>query len=122
MSFPNIPDVDASVDISLEDSINLLLASVAFEELGLAHLINSEAEKIQYVLGTIEGQTKLTTPPTIEELLKIDSSVDHTLKDIIKKEMLLEFKVEDILTITTPTTTASTTETETETETTAKPD
>ena len=41
MSFPNIPDVDASVDISTEDSVNLLLASVAFEELALAHIINA---------------------------------------------------------------------------------
>ena len=41
MSFPNIPDVDASVDISTEDSVNLLLASIAFEELGLAHIINA---------------------------------------------------------------------------------
>lgn len=31
MSFPNIPDVDATINISLEDSIKLLLASVAFE-------------------------------------------------------------------------------------------
>ena len=56
MSFPNIPDVDASVDISTEDSVNLLLASIAFEELGLAHIINAEAEKIQFVLGTLEDQ------------------------------------------------------------------
>lgn len=56
MSFPNIPDVDASVSLSTEDSVNLLLASVAFEELGLAHMINAEAEKVQYVLGTLEGK------------------------------------------------------------------
>lgn len=113
MSFPNIPDVDASIDISTEDSVNLLLASVAFEELGLAHLINAEAEKIQYVLGTIEGQARLDPPPTLEELLLVNQSVDHTLRDIIKKEMLLQFKLEDVLTISTTTTSTTTTTTTT---------
>ncbi len=111
MSFPNIPDVDASIDISIEDSVNLLLASVAFEELGLAHLINAEAEKIQYVLGTIEGQTRLDPPPTMDDLLVVNHSVDQTLRDIIKKEMLLQFKLEDVLTISTTTTTTSTSST-----------
>lgn len=113
MSFPNIPDVDASVDISTEDSVNLLLASVAFEELGLAHLINAEAEKIQYVLGTIEGQARLDPPPTLEELLLVNHSVDQTLRDIIKKEMLLQFKLEDVMTISTTTTSTTTTTTTT---------
>lgn len=97
MSFPTIPDVDASIDITRNDSLNLLLASIAFEELGLAHIINAEGEKIQYVLGTIEGQRPLETPPTIEDLLAIDRSVDQTLRNVIKKEMLLQFKLEDIL-------------------------
>lgn len=113
MSFPNIPDVDASVEISIDDSVNLLLASVAFEELGLAHLINAEAEKLQFVLGTLEGQTPLEEAPTIEDLLLVNSSIDQTLKDIIKKEMLLQFKLESVLTISTTITTTSTTSTST---------
>jgi Trk K+ transport system NAD-binding subunit len=115
MSFPNIPDVDAKISITLEDSVNLLLASVAFEELGLAHIINAEAEKIQYVLGTIEGQTRLEPPPTIEDLLAINRSVNKTLQTVIKKEMLLQFKLEDTLSISTSTTTTSTTTTTTTT-------
>ena len=111
MSFPNIPDVNASVSLTPEDSANLLLASAAFEELGLAHLINAEAEKLQYVLGTIEGQTKLAEPPTLEELLRVNRSIDQTLREIIKKEMLIEFQVEDALTISTTTTSTTTTTT-----------
>ena len=115
MSFPNIPDVDATVSLSTEDSVNLLLASVAFEELALAHLINAEAEKLQFVLGTIEDQVPLETPPTLDDLLLVNRSIDQTLRDIIKKEMLLEFKLEDVLTISTTTTTTSTTTTTTTT-------
>lgn len=110
MSMPNIPDVDATISITLEDSVNLLLASIAFEELGLAHIINAEAEKVQYVLGTIEGQTTFVEP-TIDDLLAINDSVEKTLRNVIKKEMLLQFKLEDTITITTTSSTSTTTTT-----------
>ena len=55
MSFPKIPDVNPKINFRQEDAINLLLASIAFEELGLAHIINAEAEKIQFILGTHPG-------------------------------------------------------------------
>ena len=113
MSFPNIPDVDASVDISTEDSVNLLLASIAFEELGLAHIINAEAEKIQFVLGTLEDQEWERTTPPIEDLLDINRSVDQALKEVIKTQMLLQFKLEDVLTISTTTTSTTSTTTTT---------
>lgn len=109
MSFPNIPDVDATISIAQQDSVNLLLASVAFEELGLAHMINAEAEKIQFILGTLEGHAPLPMPPTIDELLQIDRSAHQTLKNVIKKQMLLQFKLEDTLSISTSTTTTTTT-------------
>ena len=111
MSFPNIPEIDASINIILEDSVNLLLASIAFEELGLAHIINAEAEKIQYVLGTLEDQEPPETPPTIDELLEVNRSVDQTLRNVIKNQMLLQFKLEDTLSITTTSTTSTTTTT-----------
>jgi len=118
MSFPNIPDVSPAIDVTTEDSINLLLASIAFEELGLAHIINAEAEKIQYVLGTIVDQTPLAIPPTVEDLLAINSSVEHTLRNVIKTQMLLQFKLEDVITITITTSTSTTTTTTTSTTTT----
>lgn len=112
MSFPNLPDVDPEVDIKIEDAINLLLASIAFEELGLAHIINAEAEKIQFVLGTLhekkahdkhdkhhthDKHDKCEICPTIEDLKEIDRSVERVLKNIIKKEMILEFKLENVI-------------------------
>ncbi|MDF2946164.1 MAG: hypothetical protein K0S51_843 [Bacillales bacterium] len=99
MSFPNIPNVTPTIDIDREDVINLLLASIAFEELGLAHIINSEAEKIQAVLGTLPSSSVRAT--TIEDLLAINQSVNTTLKTVVKKEMLLQFKLEDVLEIPT---------------------
>jgi hypothetical protein len=115
MSYPNIPDVDATISITKADSINLLLASIAFEELALAHIVNAEAEKIQFVLGTLPEQNPPETPPTIEDLLEIDRSVERTLRNVIKKEMLLQFKLEDTLSTTTVSTTTTTTTTTQET-------
>ncbi|OQB14150.1 MAG: hypothetical protein BWY15_01270 [Firmicutes bacterium ADurb.Bin193] len=120
MSFPNIPDVLPAIDIKTDQVINLLLASIAFEELGLAHIINAEAEKIQFILGTIEGQTPLDPPPTFEDLLRINRSVEETLKSVIKNQMLLQFKLENILDITTTTTTSTTTSTTSSTTTTTQ--
>lgn len=95
LSFPNIPNVTPSIDLSREDVINLLLASIAFEELGLAHIINSEAEKIQAVLGTLPDTDLGVT--SLSELLATNQSVNRTLKTALKTQMLLQFKMEDIL-------------------------
>lgn len=101
MSMPNIPDINPTIDIKTPDVINLLLASIAFEELGLAHIINAEAEKIQSVLGTLPGQT--VNNPTVNQLERIDNITGRVLRDVIKKEMLLQFKLEDILDLLTAT-------------------
>ena len=90
MSMPNIPDIMPKITITREETINLLLASVALEEIGLAHIINAEGEKIQAVVK--DGKCV-----SLEDLIAIDKSVQTTLRDIIKKEILLEFKFENIL-------------------------
>jgi len=96
MSFPTIPDITPSISINRNDVINLLLASIAFEELGLAHIINAEAEKIQYILGTLPEQTP-AEPPTQNDLININKSVNQTLRTVIKNQILLQFKLEDLI-------------------------
>lgn len=99
MSFPNIPDVTPDITLSRGESKNLLFASVAFEELGLSHLINAEAEKIQYALGTIPAQRLLEPAPTLHDLLRVNQSVQQTMKHIIQQQMLLQMKLEDVASI-----------------------
>ncbi|WP_223069556.1 hypothetical protein [Paenibacillus caui] len=98
MSQPNIPNITPTISITPGQTIPLLLASVALEELALAHIINAEAEKIQFVLGTLSTDIKLSpSVVSLSNLLDLDKSVQRTLRDVIKKEMLLEFKFENIL-------------------------
>ncbi|WP_349655131.1 hypothetical protein [Neobacillus sp. YX16] len=99
MSFPNIPNITPLISVSVEQTIPLLLSSIALEELALAHIMNAEAEKLQFVLGTL-GDTGVTLSPTevsLGDLLDVNASVQRTLRDVIKKEMLLEFKFENVL-------------------------
>ncbi|HDX9580635.1 TPA: hypothetical protein ROX88_004299, partial [Bacillus pseudomycoides] len=58
-----------------------------------------EAEKLQFVLGTLTPTTHTFTPTTVtlSNLLSVDATVQRTLRDVIKKEMLLQFKFENVL-------------------------
>lgn len=98
MSFPNIPNITPLISVSTGQTVPLLLSSIALEELSLAHIMNAEAEKLQFVLGTLPTGTTLTPAvASVADLLAVDSSVRRTLRDVIKKEMLLEFKFENVL-------------------------
>ena len=96
MSMPNIPDIRPEINIDREKAVDLIIASVALEELALAHIINAEAEKIQSVLGTLDTAHR-TEPPTIDEILKINNIVERILKKVIAKEIILEFKLQDAI-------------------------
>lgn len=97
MSQPTIPNITPTISVTIEQSVSLLLASIALEELALAHILNAEAEKIQFVVGTLDVRPGAV--PTISDILTINSSVRRTMQDVIKKEMLLQFKLENVLSI-----------------------
>lgn len=99
VSYPNIPNIEPTITITPEQTVALLLASIALEELALAHIMNAEAEKLQFVLGTLEGNGTVQPPTdlTLDDLLDVNESVRRTLRDVIKKEMLLQFKFDNVL-------------------------
>jgi len=102
---------------STDEVFRLLLAAIAANELSLADLIGAEANKINSILGILPGQT--VRNPSIDELERIDRAVERVLNSIIRKEIILEMELGDILDFlstsssTTTTTTASTTTTTT---------
>ncbi|WP_391204321.1 exosporium glycoprotein BclB-related protein [Psychrobacillus sp. L4] len=100
MSQPNIPNITPNITLTRDDAINLLLASIAMEELGLAHIINAEGEKLQYALGTIPG---LTNAASLEDILLVNNSVQDTLELAMKKELLLDSKLKQVTQINSST-------------------
>ncbi|WP_028562892.1 hypothetical protein [Paenibacillus pinihumi] len=95
MSQASIPNITPTISITIGQTVSLLLASIALEELALAHIINAEAEKIQFVVGTLGPG--LTPPATLSNLLAIDESVRRTLQEVVRKEILLQQKLDTVL-------------------------
>lgn len=97
MSMPTIPDINPVIGIDVDDSINMLISSIALEEIGLSHIINAEAEKIQYVLGTLETSHRNINQHCLDDVLKVNRSIDRTLRDVLKNQMILHMKFEDTI-------------------------
>lgn len=94
MSQSNIPNITPNISLTRDDAINLLLASIALEEMGLAHIINAEGEKIQYALST---------SPSLPDVLSINDSVQDMLEAAMKKELILDNKLKQVVQLSTAT-------------------
>ncbi|KMZ43627.1 MULTISPECIES: hypothetical protein [Bacillales] len=105
MSQANIPNITPTITVTRDDAINLLLTSIAIEELSLGHIIHAEAENMQYAIGTLPG---LTVPASVSDLLLVNASVRQTLQDVTKREMLLQAKLDNILSVSSSSTGAIT--------------
>lgn len=88
---PNIPDITPDIDISLEQAVNLLLTSIAMEEISLSKLMDAESEKIKYVT-----QKQNCGQCNADDLLSVNNSVNSTIMNMIKLQMLLQFKLENV--------------------------
>lgn len=95
MSLPQFPEVVPP--ITRDDAINQVISSIAFEELGLSHIINAEGEKIQYVLGTLKGVSGPAEPVGIDDLIKINESVQLMLDKTAENNQALTEKLSVVL-------------------------
>lgn len=93
MSMPNIPNVNPQISVTRDDAVNIILSSIGMEELSLAHILNAEAEKIQFALGTLEtagGQAS-----SMDDILETNKLASKMVRNVIKNQMLLSMKMED---------------------------
>ncbi|MBU8907600.1 hypothetical protein [Desertibacillus haloalkaliphilus] len=90
MTLPNVPNITPDIDLRRDDVINLLLAAIAMEEIGLSHILKAEGEKIE---------SSLCKATSFDEIIKVNKNTEKVLQNVIKKEMLLQFKLNDILEI-----------------------
>lgn len=88
MTMPEFPPQHHRPD--LYHTIIDLLDSIALEEIALSHLLNAEAEKIQYFIGHISS----CTPADV--LIDFNAVVNETLETVIMKEWLLLRKLEKV--------------------------
>ncbi|MCK8826735.1 hypothetical protein MWH25_03120 [Natroniella acetigena] len=86
MSAPEIPER------TQEEALIDLLESIALEETALAHILNAEGEKIQAIAQMMEDGD---IDP--EDAIEQQEAVMKMLRMPIKKQMLLQFKLEDVL-------------------------
>lgn len=82
-----MPEIVAGA-ITCETALANVIQSIALEEAGIAHIINAEGEKIQKCVELAEN---------CEDLIDVNESVSDTLKNIIKLQMLLQFKLENAM-------------------------
>jgi hypothetical protein len=103
-------------DIKLEDALNLLITAIALEKESLSSMLDAESRKMLYFLNECKLQ-KLS----LQDIKDINQSVNKTIMNMIKLQMLLQFNLDNIMqvllttSISTTTSTTSTTSTTTTT-------
>ncbi|MDI1428904.1 hypothetical protein [Polyangium sorediatum] len=99
MSQVSLPDfTEPDHPVTPETGAALILTSVAMEEMGLAHILNAEGEKIQWILGTLgEGCTSPTGTVDVDDVLAINESVRDTLEAVVAKNLILYLKAGRVL-------------------------
>ena len=80
---------------SRQESIDQMLEAIASTEQGLANIIKGEAGKIT---AAIEIH-KETEPDSLDDLLNVNKSVESMMRKVIMKEMLLNFQLEDVVSL-----------------------
>ncbi len=89
MSLPKIPNITPNISLKRCETINLLLSSIALEEIGLSHILNAEGEKLQHFLKAC--------PESLNDFLIMNESNNKTLRTIVNSQILLQFKMEDVI-------------------------
>ena len=82
MSVPKFPKPEEI--LTRDEAINAILTSIALEETALAHIINAEGEKIQYIL------CQCADPKTV---LEVNESVSAVLDRVVDSQMILKNKM-----------------------------
>lgn len=93
MSMPSFPPCGANM--TKDEALTMIIASIAMEELALSHIVNAEGEKLQYLLGTLPGRPGPCATP--QEILAVNRSVNELLNTVMQSQMLLKGKLEKAL-------------------------
>lgn len=93
MSQPSIPNMTPIVSVSKEDTISMLLSSVAMNEMAMSHLINAEAEKIQSFVRYSEEAKCIKT----KDFIQFNNSVSRFLEQATMEQWLSLNKLDRVI-------------------------
>ena len=82
------------LDMTQEEALTMIIASIAMEELALSHILNAEGEKLQYILGTLPGTSPCACP---HDVLAVNKSVTALVEAVTQNQMLLKNKLAQVL-------------------------
>ena len=92
MSMPSFPPNGANM--TREEALTMIIASIAMEELALSHILNAEGEKLQYILGTLPSASPRACP---QDVLAVNKSVTALVEAVTQNQMLLKNKLNQVL-------------------------
>jgi len=93
MSQPSIPNITPIISITKQDTLSLLLSSIAMNELSMSHIINAEAEKIQAFVQYANRTHCVKT----KEFIQFNSSVSKLMEDVNMEQWLGLNKLDRII-------------------------
>ena len=95
MSMPTFPNINP--EITREKSLDMILASIAMEELGLSHIINAEGERIQYLLKELSENDD--SQVAIEKVIDVNKSIESLMEVVMQNQILLKSKMDKVIDI-----------------------
>ncbi|NLZ45752.1 MAG: hypothetical protein GX896_03575 [Clostridiales bacterium] len=87
MSMPSLPEPNPN--LTKEQALNMILASIALEETALSHIINAEGEKIQHIISNCSNNT--------DDIISVNNSVKEMLEVVLQNQIILKSKMEKVL-------------------------
>lgn len=81
----------SKINIDRKKIIDIALASIALEQDGLSRIVKAEGDKLKQIMS------KKNSSLNPEEFLAINESIQKTLREVSKKEMLLDHRIQNII-------------------------
>jgi hypothetical protein len=84
-------DLLSKIHLDRQKIMDVALMSIALEQEGIALIVKAEGEKLKQMMN----RKNYNLSP--QEFIAVNESVQRTLKEISKKEMLLECRIQNLI-------------------------
>lgn len=81
-------------ELTREQALNMILSSIAMEELALSHILNAQGEKLSHVLNGSSCPGRSACP---EDILAMNKSVTTLLEMVMQNQLILKIKMDRAL-------------------------